>query len=301
MSAWADYDIGAGMPIFAKWTVELLTSPAYVALLIMFAGGSLLEAAFSPTPMAWRTRRLNLVYGLAAGIAEFALSGLKALTVTLAVRACGWSGLVDLSFADAPGALGSLASILLVMLAADFFLYWMHRLEHRVPWLWDEHVLHHSDRHVTVTSTTRLHPISWVLRAVLVSTPMAVMFKLPAPGIVALGLLPYLWLYVIHLDLRLGFGPLWWLATSPQYHLIHHSSDPRHQDRNFAAFFPVWDIVFGTAYRPAPDEYPAPGVPGVTVETLGGALALPLHRWAARLKAHERASAGHATHQHTAS
>jgi sterol desaturase/sphingolipid hydroxylase (fatty acid hydroxylase superfamily) len=39
---------------------------------------------------------------------------------------------------------------------------------------------------------------------------------------------------------------LWWLLTSPQYHRIHHSLKPAHFDKNFAAWFPLWDILFRT-------------------------------------------------------
>jgi len=34
-------------------------------------------------------------------------------------------------------------------------------------------------------------------------------------------------------------------------------------DKNFAAFFPVIDILFGTYYRPRRDEYPRTGIPAV--------------------------------------
>jgi sterol desaturase/sphingolipid hydroxylase (fatty acid hydroxylase superfamily) len=79
----------------------------------------------------------------------------------------------------------------------------------------------------------------------------------------------------------MGFGRLWWLLSSPQYHRIHHSILPEHQNRNFAVWFPVWDILFRTAYAPRPGEYPPTGVDGVEVSTFLDALMLPFARWAA--------------------
>ncbi|MBK8742853.1 MAG: hypothetical protein IPM02_26780 [Betaproteobacteria bacterium] len=38
--------------------------------------------------------------------------------------------------------------------------------------------------------------------------------------------------------------------TSPAAHRIHHSIEQPHRDRNFAALFPVWDVLFGTYVRP---------------------------------------------------
>jgi sterol desaturase/sphingolipid hydroxylase (fatty acid hydroxylase superfamily) len=62
-----------------------------------------------------------------------------------------------------------------------------------------------------------------------------------------------------HMNLRVGFGRFV-LLNSPQYHRIHHSSQPSHRDKNFAALFPIFDVMGGTHYLPAADEYPATGL-----------------------------------------
>jgi hypothetical protein len=49
------------------------------------------------------------------------------------------------------------------------------------------------------------------------------------------------------------------LVNSPQWHRIHHSAMPEHRDKNFASLLPLWDILFGTAWIPKPDEYPVTG------------------------------------------
>jgi sterol desaturase/sphingolipid hydroxylase (fatty acid hydroxylase superfamily) len=50
------------------------------------------------------------------------------------------------------------------------------------------------------------------------------------------------------------------VLNGPQYHRIHHSASPEHFDRNFAAFFPIFDFMFGTSHRPMPDEFPSTGL-----------------------------------------
>src|SRR5689334_12716893 len=40
------------------------------------------------------------------------------------------------------------AQIILGCIAIDLTSYWIHRLEHRIPWLWRLHSVHHSDRHM---------------------------------------------------------------------------------------------------------------------------------------------------------
>ena len=37
---------------------------------------------------------------------------------------------------------------------------------------------------------------------------------------------------------------------SPAYHRWHHAADEEGIDKNFAGIFPVWDVLFGTAYFP---------------------------------------------------
>jgi sterol desaturase/sphingolipid hydroxylase (fatty acid hydroxylase superfamily) len=50
------------------------------------------------------------------------------------------------------------------------------------------------------------------------------------------------------------------VIAEPRFHRIHHSLENRHFDKNFAFMFPVWDVIFGTAYCPAADEYPKTGL-----------------------------------------
>ncbi len=44
-------------------------------------------------------------------------------------------------------------------------------------------------------------------------------------------------------------GPLEWLISTPAFHHWHHTND-EHRDQNFAAIFPIYDKVFGTAWLP---------------------------------------------------
>ena len=89
-----------------------------------------------------------------------------------------------------------------------------------------------------------------------------------------------LWGVVNHANLRLNFGIFIPLISGPQWHRIHHSIEPEHQDKNFAAFFPFIDIIFGTYYRPQKDEYPDTGLVEETAESdLWGATFSPLIKW----------------------
>jgi sterol desaturase/sphingolipid hydroxylase (fatty acid hydroxylase superfamily) len=50
------------------------------------------------------------------------------------------------------------------------------------------------------------------------------------------------------------------ILVTPQVHRIHHSVDAEYHNRNFADALPIFDIVFGTYYRPAREEFLATGL-----------------------------------------
>jgi hypothetical protein len=48
--------------------------------------------------------------------------------------------------------------------------------------------------------------------------------------------------------------------TGNQVHRIHHSVDAEHYNRNFADVLAIFDVAFGTYYRPETEEFPATGL-----------------------------------------
>jgi sterol desaturase/sphingolipid hydroxylase (fatty acid hydroxylase superfamily) len=194
-------------------------------------------------------------------------------------------GLVDLRF-DAGGRWYLvLASGLLGAFVGDFFYYWMHRLQHAVPALWQQHKLHHSDGSVNVTTAHRHHWLEEPLRLVCILVPTAVLFNVN-PGVGGtVGLLIMLWGSFIHANLRLDLGLLTPLVAGPHLHRIHHSIEAPHLGKNFAAFFPLFDVLFGTYYRPRHGEYPATGLDTrETTHSIATASLWPFRAWAQMLR-----------------
>jgi sterol desaturase/sphingolipid hydroxylase (fatty acid hydroxylase superfamily) len=50
------------------------------------------------------------------------------------------------------------------------------------------------------------------------------------------------------------------IIADNRFHRIHHSVEPQHFGKNFGAGTSLWDQLFGTAYFPAADEWPATGL-----------------------------------------
>jgi hypothetical protein len=83
-----------------------------------------------------------------------------------------------------------------------------------------------------------------------------------------------------HMNFKFGLGRFSWLLVTPQNHRIHHSRLEEHVEKNFAAFFPLWDVIFGTYYAPKKNEYPPTGLAsGEHVTTFRQALFLPFLIW----------------------
>jgi sterol desaturase/sphingolipid hydroxylase (fatty acid hydroxylase superfamily) len=229
-----------------------------------------------PTPLK------HYLFGLRYWLANLALltliSPLLAATVAFGIQLLGF-GFIDLTALGMPGPGGSLLALLLATFIADFFYYWFHRALHHNRALWQMHLLHHSDEQMTALTAHRGHFTESLVAPICITIPVALLFKLPPLEIGVLSLIPQAYQFLAHANVRLGYGPLWWLLISPDYHRIHHSIERRHYDKNFANWFPIWDVIFGTAYVPARDEFPETGVEGFRVRTLREAFLHPFVNW----------------------
>jgi sterol desaturase/sphingolipid hydroxylase (fatty acid hydroxylase superfamily) len=156
--------------------------------------------------------------------------------------------------------IGQLGQVLIFFFIVDFFYYWFHRSQHRFNWLWGQHKLHHSEYSLNITAGNRHHWIEEPLRVFAVWLPIGLLFQQKPVTIGWLWSGFLLWGYFIHLNVRLPFGKLTPVFCGPQLHRVHHSTAPQHIDKNFAAFFPVLDVVFGTYCKPERREYPTTGL-----------------------------------------
>ncbi len=178
----------------------------------------------------------------------------------------------------------SLAAFLLI---SDLYGYWSHRLSHMVPALWAMHSLHHSAEALTLVTGARHLWLETAINGAFFPV-VAILLKTP-PEIVTtalfLGFLPN---GCAHLNVRLHLGRFSTWINGPQWHRIHHSIQPEHFDKNFAAVFPIWDVIFGTAWIPGKDEFPIAGlVPGERPGVIAGIIwpfrNLPIRAKAGRL------------------
>ena len=150
----------------------------------------------------------------------------------------------------------------LYWIAVDFITYWWHRLLHSWGPLWALHSVHHSQADMSFISSYRLHPLEQLFQNLIMVVPLLVM------GVPTFRWLP---LYAVmmlleaaqHSALPWGYGPLHRVLVSPLFHAVHHSSDPRHHNRNFAKILSCWDFLFGTGVQESarPSRFGVDGMP----------------------------------------
>jgi len=141
-------------------------------------------------------------------------------------------------------------SFLIYLVVFDFVDYWLHRAQHRWPWWWELHAVHHSQRQMTFWTEDRNHLIDDLLRDGLMAL-LAVAIGVAPGQFIGIVVVSRLLQSVQHANLRWRYGRLGeQLLVSPSFHRLHHAVGFGHDGPargcNFAVLFPVWDRLFGT-------------------------------------------------------
>jgi len=138
------------------------------------------------------------------------------------------------------------SSLLLAFVLDDLRYYWWHRISHRSRWFWASHVVHHSSQHYNLSVAVRQSWTSQFTGLTLMNVPLAWIGFHPATIALAfsVNLLYQFWLHTEAID-RL---PGWFEAVfnTPSHHRVHHASNARYLDSNYAGVFIIWDKLFGT-------------------------------------------------------
>jgi sterol desaturase/sphingolipid hydroxylase (fatty acid hydroxylase superfamily) len=199
-----------------------------------------------------------------------------------------------LSLVVLPSWLAAIAGILLL----DWTLWIWHLLNHRVPFFWRFHAVHHVDLDLDASTGLRFHfgelGLSFGVRAA--------QLVLIGPSPLAVGLwqaLLFASIFFHHSNTRLPVSVerlLVLFAVTPRMHGIHHSIIRDERDSNFASLFTVWDRLHGTLRLNVAQDEIEIGVPGYRDPhrlTLGKILVQPFrHPPASDLSVRARPGAG---------
>ncbi len=102
-----------------------------------------------------------------------------------------------------------------LLLALEFFYYWMHRADHRVQWLWATHAVHHSTNAYNLSAAYRLGWTSGISGGFLFFAPL-VWMGFPVQAVLAVAALNLLYQFWLHTELVPPLGPLEWIFNTPR-------------------------------------------------------------------------------------
>jgi sterol desaturase/sphingolipid hydroxylase (fatty acid hydroxylase superfamily) len=172
---------------------------------------------------------------------------------------------------------------IIAFLLMDLAFYWWHVANHRIPFLWRFHNVHHIDPDLDVSTAFRFHA-----GEVALSTA----FRIVQVGVIGLSA----WMFAVyeivfqantlfhHSNVRLPIRIerlLNLVIVTPRMHGIHHSQVRDETDSNYSVVFSWWDRLHRTLGLNIPQSEIVIGVPGYaepTDNSFSNALLLPFRR-----------------------
>jgi len=167
--------------------------------------------------------------------------------------------------------------LLLDLLLLDFLIYWWHRANHVIPFLWRFHEVHHLDRFLDTTSALRFH-FGEVLLSALARAGVILLLGFPFVSVVVFEVLVLAAAIFHHSNLRLPPAlerALARVVITPSIHWVHHHRKRSDTDSNYGTIFSFWDPLFGSRSRHRRDPAMAIGTEGRAEETLPALLLHP--------------------------
>lgn len=224
---------------------------------------------------------------------------ITAATTGYAVNA-GLSYVTGLGHASSPG-VSPVVMILFtitMLIAYDLSYYIYHYLQHKVPFMWQLHAVHHSAEVLVGLTKDRIHPLDQIMNNLWdgvipgVAYGLWMFVALDPAEVLVFGINVYVLRNILMMDfVRHTHFPFSYgrvldrIILCPHAHQLHHSKAPQHFDRNFGLMLCVWDRLFGTMVDPKPGETFVFGIDDKDGEyhSLFGLYVLPLIRMARAL------------------
>jgi len=145
-----------------------------------------------------------------------------------------------------------------LFVVSDLSRYWIHRLLHTIPFLWEFHKVHHSAKVLTPATFYRVHPVEnllfgfrYALSIGVVSGVFIYMFGAMIGVYEILGTNILLYIFSLlgsnlrHSHIKISYPKVMEnIFISPFQHQLHHST--KYYNKNYGGYLSVWDNIFGT-------------------------------------------------------
>lgn len=147
----------------------------------------------------------------------------------------------------------------IAFIVLDFAGYWIHRIDHKLNFFWNAHIVHHSSEEFNLACALRQSISVFVNLFVFLLIPAALLdVSASVIAIVApIHLFAQFWYHTRHIN---KMGVLEYILVTPSHHRVHHAINPEYIDKNLSQVFIIWDKLFGTFQEELPAVPPVYGI-----------------------------------------
>ena len=158
----------------------------------------------------------------------------------------GWQNLIAIEVRQLP----AVVQLLILFVVKDFIQWNIHRLLHRVEWMWQFHKVHHSVEEMGFAAHLRFHWMENVIYRTLEYIPLS-MIGFGIQDFLFVHLFTLAWGHFNHANINVPLGWFKYVFNSPQMHIWHHAEHvPNRYGVNFGLTLSIWDYLFKTNYVP---------------------------------------------------
>lgn len=141
-----------------------------------------------------------------------------------------------------------IVSFIFQLIIIDIFLYWWHRLNHEIPFLWRFHHVHHLDETLDITSGVRFH-FGEVILSALVRSIIIILFNIELINLLIIEAIILLSSIFHHSNINIPEKlekMISLIFVTPSIHWVHHHQRQSETDANYSTIFSWWDRIFNS-------------------------------------------------------
>lgn len=138
--------------------------------------------------------------------------------------------------------------VIFSIIVLDGMIWYQHYLFHHIPLLWRLHIVHHSDLDLDISTGVRFHSFE-ILLSMIIKTMIIVLLGAPVIAVILFEIILSSMALFNHSNVALSRKIdtyLRWIIVTPDLHRVHHSSNLKETNSNFAFNFSFWDRLFNT-------------------------------------------------------
>ena len=138
------------------------------------------------------------------------------------------------------------AELVINLLLLDFLIYWWHRANHEIKFLWKFHEVHHLDQPLDLTTSIRFH-FGEVLLSSGFRLTIIILFDISFSSIVIFEIFVLIASGFHHSNIKISEKWDSWISTlivTPSIRGTHHHAIQKNTDSNYSTILSCWDVIF---------------------------------------------------------